>query len=160
MTAEEMKKEFYALYNKMANSNKVEFMHVFGEVHKEMMEWFISNKPDMAAEWLGKLESIKWDNYLTKKEAQAIVENMKPQAPWSYEQWKAAMEQHKFDLEDEPYYNKYALWVTMNMKMSDSSETLAKYVAEDKLFEAVYDLAVDNLVDEDMRFCVRSYFGL
>lgn len=37
MTAEEMKQEFNALYNLMANSNKVEYMHVFGNVHKEMM---------------------------------------------------------------------------------------------------------------------------
>jgi hypothetical protein len=45
MTQEEMRKEFYALYNMMANSEKVEFMHVFGKVQKEMMEWFIVNKP-------------------------------------------------------------------------------------------------------------------
>ena len=62
MTQEEMKKEFHALYNKMANSNEVAYMHVFGQVHKEMMEWFIQNKPELAQEWLDKLESIKWKN--------------------------------------------------------------------------------------------------
>jgi hypothetical protein len=160
MNQEEMRKEFYALYNMMANSDKVEFMHCFGKVHKEMFEWFVQNKPELAQEWLEKLESIRWRNYLTPKEAEAIVSKMNPKAPWTREQWKGAMEQHKFDLEDEPYYNRCALYVTMNMEMSDSGETLAKYVEGEKMFEAVYELAVDKLADEDRKFNVRSYFGL
>jgi len=160
MNQEEMKKEFDALYDMMANSNKVENMHVFGLVHKEMMDWFIANKPELAQEWLEKLQSIKWKNYLTPKEAEKIVESMNPQAPWNRDQWRAAMKEHGFDLDKEPYYNRCALWVTMNMKMSDSGETLAKYIAGDKLFEAVYHLAVDALTDKDGRFSVRKYFSL
>ena len=76
-----MKKEFQALYNMMANSNKVENMHTFGNVHKEMMHWFIQNKPELAQEWLDKLESIKWKNYLSPKEAEKIVAGMNPKAP-------------------------------------------------------------------------------
>ena len=83
-----MKNEFQALYNMMANSQKVEFMHTFGVVHKEMMEWMIANKPDFAQEWIDKLESIKWRNYLTPKEADGIVAKMSPKAPWGREQWK------------------------------------------------------------------------
>ena len=71
-----------------------------------------------------------------------------------------AMKEHGYELDKEPYYNRCALWVTMNMKMSDSGETLAKYIAGDKLFEAVYHLAVDSLTDKDGRFSVRKYFGL
>ena len=158
MTQEEMKKEFDALYDMMANSNKVENMHTFGNVHKEMFEWFVANKPELAQEWLDKLESIKWKNYLTPKEAEKIVEGMNPQAPWNRDQWRAAMKEHGYELDKEPYYNRCALWVTMNMKMSDSGETLAKYIAGDKLFEAVYHLAVDSLTDKDGRFSVRKYF--
>ena len=160
MTTEEMKEEFYALYNLMANSNKVENMHTFGKVHKEMMEWFIVNKPDLAQEWLWKLESIKWKNYLTPKEADKIIAEMQPKAPWSREQWKAAMDQHGYSLEKEPCYNKCALFVTMNMIMSDSSETLTKYVDSGKMFDAVYELAVDKLTDKDNVFCIRKYFSL
>ena len=160
MTAEEMKNEFYALYNMMASSNKVENMHTFGNVHKEMMEWFIQNKPDLAQEWLYKLESIKWKNYLTPKEADKIVADMQPKAPWSREQWKAAMEQHGYPLGKETCYNKCALYVTMNMIMSDSSETLSKYVDSNKMFDAVYELAVDKLTDKDNVFNIRKYFGL
>ena len=160
MTAEEMKNEFYALYNMMANSKEVKNMHTFGNVHKEMFEWFAANKPELAQEWLEKLESIKWKNYLTQKEAEKIVAGMKPEAPWSCDQWKQAMEKHGYDLEKDPCYNPCALWVAMNMVMSDSSETLKKYVEPENLFKAVHDLAVDKLTDQDGVFAVRRYFGL
>jgi hypothetical protein len=160
MTQEEMKKEFRALYEKMANSNDVTPMHIFGKVQQEMMEWFITYKPELAQEWIDKLETIKWHNYLTKKEAQQIVDNMQPQAPWSYEQWKQAMTMHQYQTEEEPYYNSCALWVTMNMKMSDSSNTLKKYVDDNTLFELVHALAIDSLKDKDGVFNIRKYFGL
>ena len=160
MTPDEMRKEFLALYNMMANSTNVNFMHIFGQVHKEMMEWMIANKPDAAKEWLDKLNSIRWNNYLTPKEAEKIVSEMKPSAPWSREKWQDAMTQHGYKMEEEPYYNSYALWVTMDMIMSDSSETIEKYVGNDKLFNAVHDLAVDKLCDEDKKFSIRHYFSL
>ena len=160
MTQEEMKKEFDALYNMMASSNNIEFMRTFGQVHKEMFEWFLANKPELAQEFLDKLESIRWKNYLTQKEAEKIVSKMEPKAPWTREQWKAAMEQYGYELEKEPCFNRCALFVTMNMIMSDSSETLAKYVESDKLFKSVHDLAVDKLTDKDGVFNIRHYFGL
>lgn len=160
MTQEEMRNEFYTLYNMMANSTNVSYMRTFGQVHKEMMEWMIANKPDLAKEWLDKLESIRWKNYLTAKEAERIVANMVPKAPWSREQWKAAMENHSYPLEKQPCYNSCALWVTMNMIMSDSSETLAKYVDNGNLFKLVYGLAIDKLTDKDMMFDVRRYFNV
>ena len=155
-----MKKEFHSLYNMMANSNKVEFMHTFGMVHKEMFDWFVANKPELAEEWLNKLESIKWKNYLTPKEAEAIVAKMEPKAPWSRDQWKQAMEQEGFELEYEPCYNRCALWTTMNMIMSDSVGTLNKYVDGANIFKAVHDLAVDKLTDKDGAFSIRHYFNV
>ena len=159
-TQEEMRKEFNALYNIMASSNEVAFMHAFGQVHKEMMEWMIQNKPDMAQEWIEKLESIRWKNYLTTKEADTIVNNMVPRPLYNREQWRQNMEQHGLELEREPYYNRCALFATMSMIMSDSGETLKRYVESDKLFKAVYDLAVDKLTDKDGVFNIREYFGL
>ena len=110
----------------MANSGKVGNMHVFGQVHKEMMEWMIQNKPDLAQEWLDKLASIKWKNYVTQKEAETIVSSMIPKAPWPREQWKIEMTRNGFIMEEEPCYNSCALWVVMNMIMSDSSNTINK----------------------------------
>ena len=160
MTAEEMKKEFYALYDKMASSKNVSYMRTFGNVHKEMMEWMIQNKPELAQEWLDKLEAVKWKNYVTPKEAESIVAKMEPKAPWSREQWRQAMERYKYELEKEPCFNRCALWVTMDMIMSDSSDTLRKYISEEDLFGVVYDLAVDKLTDADGRFMIRNYFDV
>lgn len=156
-----MRTEFRALYNMMAGSNKVENMHVFGNVHKEMMEWFIANKPDLAQEWLDKLESIRWCQYLTPKEADKIIAGMDPKAPWSREQWKQAMTSFGLPLEEQPRYNKCALYVTMSMIMSDSSKTLSKYAADSNvMFEFVHALALDKLKDVDKRFDIRHYFNL
>lgn len=160
MTPEEMKNEFLALYDMMANSHKIEFMRTFGMVHKEMMDWMIANKPELAQEWLEKLASIKWNNYLTPKEADKIVAGMNPKAPWSKDQWKAAMEQNGYPMSKEPYYNKCALYATMNMIMSDSGDTLKKYVDDANLFKVVYELAIDKLTDRDNVFNIRRYFSL
>ena len=155
-----MRKEYYALYNLMANSNNVAYMHVFGQVQKEVMEWAIENKPELAQDWLNKLESIKWRNYLTPSESQKIVDNMEPQAPWTKDEWRDAMEQQGYSLDDEPYYNPCALYVTMCMIMSDSGKTIKKYVDEENIFSFVHELAVDKLKDEDEVFSIRRYFSV
>lgn len=160
MNAQELKNAYADLYGYMANSKDPANMKAFGRVMTEMFMWFADNKPDAAQEWLDKLSAIKWNNYLTPKEAENIVSKMDPAAPWTRDQWKAAMEQHGYDLDEEPYYNCNSLWVTMNMIMSDSSETIGKYVDGDDLFNLVYDLALDKLCDRDNRFSVRKYFDL
>ena len=160
MNANELKTAYNDLYGYMANSKDPANMKAFGKVMTEMYMWYADNKPDAANEWLEKLSAIRWKNYLTPKEAEKIVAEMEPKAPWSREQWRQVMEQHGYELEKEPHYNRCALWVTMNMIMSDSSETIAKYVPADRLFDFVYEEAVDKLTDRDGRFAIRSYFGL
>ena len=156
-----MKKKFSELYNLMATSNDVAYMHTFGNVHREMMDWMIQNKPEVADEMLQKLEAIRWHQYLTPKEADAILAKMDPKAPWTREQWKTAMADFGLPLEEQPCYNRCALFVTMSMIMSDSSKTLSKYVADNNvMFEFVHALALDKLKDVDKRFDIRHYFNL
>ena len=160
MNAQELKEKYWSLYEYMANSNKPENMKAFGKVMSTMMEDLIQSNPSKAEEYINKLESVKWDNYLTPTEADKVVAAMVPKAPWSREQWKSAMEQSGFVLEEWPHYNRCALWVTMNMIMSDSSNTLSKFIENANLFKAVHDLAVDKLKDADEKFNVRVYFGV
>ena len=160
MTAEELRQEYARLYNYMSVSRNPEYMKAFGKVMTEMYDWFADNKREAAEEWLMKLEAIKWRNYLTPTEAEEAVNGMTPKAPWTREQWQSAMAQHGYELEEEPAYNRCALWVVMNMIMSDSAQTLGKYVEDSDMFRVVHDLAVDKLTDEDSRFNVRTYFGL
>jgi len=161
-----MRNEFRALYNMMAGSNKVENMHVFGNVHKEMMEWFIVNKPDLAQEWLDKLESIRWCQYLTPKEADKIIAGMDPKAPWSREQWKNAMESFGLPLEEQPCYNRCALFVEMSKMYSDFGDNIAEMLGKplvptDKdIIAACYKMALKTLKDKDGIYDIRKYFNV
>ena len=160
MNSEETMKRYDQLYEKMATSGKIENMRLFGRAGRESMFLLVKNMPERAMELMEKLESINWDNYLTRKEAEKIVEGMKPEAPWSREQWQTAMMNEGFELEREPCFNRCALWVTMSMIMSDSSSTIGRYVEQGKQFAFVHDLAVDKLTDKDRVFDVRKYFGV
>ena len=161
MTPQELKEKYYGLYDYMAQSKEPKNMKAFGHVMNEMMDWLIANKPEAAQAWVEKLESIKWKNYLTPSEADKIVATMTPAAPWTRDQWKTVMEKSGFELEEYPCYNRCALYTTMNMIMSDSSATLAKYAADDSMmFEFVHALAIDKLKDADKRFDIRHYFNL
>lgn len=168
MTQEEMRKEYHALYEMMANSNNVAFMHTFGQVQKEVMEWAIANKPELAQEWLEKLETIKWKNYLTPKEAEKIVNEMVPKAPWSMDTWKQAMTQLGIPVKEEPHYNACALWVVMNQVYTDHAQTIAEKIIKkplgdiptEQIIRGTHALAVDLLKDRDGRYNVRTYFGL
>ena len=155
-----MKDRFSSLYSYMAMSKNPAYMMAFGSVMKEMMNWMTANKPAEAQEWIDKLESIRWKNYLTQKEADSIIAQMVPKAPWTHDQWKVAMDKHKFMREEMPYYNPCALFVTMSMIYSDSSETLSHFLQGADMFDVIHDLAVDKLKDQDGRFNVRHYFGL
>ena len=68
------------------------------------------------------------------------------------------MENAGYPLEEWPCYNKCALYVTMNMIMSDSSATLSHFVNSGELFKLVHELALDKLKDKDGVFNVRRYF--
>ena len=160
MTSQELQEKYLSLYEYMANSKKPENMKAFGRVMTAMMDDMITSNPSKAEEYINKLEAIKWRNYLTPAEADKIVAAMEPKAPWSRDQWKTAMEQKGLQLEEWPFYNRCALYATMNMIMSDSSNTLSKFVNNGDLFKLVYELAVDKLKDTDRRFMIRSYFAL
>ena len=159
-----MKQEFLELYDMMANQHDVKYMRVFGNVHKEMMDWFIANKPELAQEWLDKLEAIRWHQYLTPKEAEKIVAGMDPAGPWSRDTWKKAMESFGLPLEDAPYYNSCALWVEMNKIYSDFGAEIASLIGKplsptDKdIISACYRLALKNLRDKDGVYDIRKYF--
>ena len=62
--------------------------------------------------------------------------------------------------ECESYYNRYALYVAINMIYSDFATKLVQFVDEDKMVEVVYRLAVDKLKDKDRPRFIREYFGV
>lgn len=160
MNTQELKEKYNLLFDRMAKSSKTENMVLFGRVMSSMMYDLIASNPAKAEEYMEYLEAVNWKNYLTKKEAEGIIEGMVPDAPWGKEQWKLAMSQYGYPTEDAPSYNSCALWVTMNMIMSDSGQTLGKYIDSGKMFKLTYELAIDKLTDKDDVFRIRKYFGL
>jgi hypothetical protein len=164
----ELEDHFEELYGMMSSSREVDNMRLFGAVMKKMMSDMIATHPTEAEEYIETLEAIKWNNYLTHKEAEKIIANMNPKAPWAWQDWVQAMNNLGLHGEEEPYYNSYALWVVMNMVYSDHAETLAKEVWSKSVkeipaetwVETTYALALDKLKDKDRVFNVRKYFGV
>lgn len=151
MNKKEMTEKFQELFSNMASGDNVGKMKLFGRVMGDMMQELIETHPEKAEEYLERLEAVKWKNYLTQKEAEQMVAEMEPAAPWSREQWMTAMKQHGYELEKWPCYNSCALWTEMNMLMSESSKTISKYVQSSDQFKVVHDLAVDKLAHRHMQ---------
>lgn len=161
-----MKKKFSELYNLMATSDDVSYMHTFGNVHREMMDWMIQNKPEVADEMLQKLEAIRWHQYLTPKEADAILIKMDPKAPWTRDVWQKTMTDFGLPLEEQPCYNRCALFVEMSKMYSDFGDEIASMLGKplvptDKdIIAATYKMALKTLKDKDGVYNIRRYFSL
>ena len=127
----------------MAESKDPENMKLFGQVMNELMDRAIKNDSSFAEKEIDKLEAMMWQQYLSRNEAENIVNNMTPSAPWSFDTWN------------------YALWVEMNKLMSDHSETFRKYgIPQEVVLPMVRDLALDNLKDKDGIYDIRHYFDV
>lgn len=150
----------------MAQSQNPKNMKVFGNVMTEMMDVMIQKMPTEAEEMVDKLEAIKWRQYLTPREAETIVSKMDPKGPWSREAWKNTMESFGLPLEEQPAYNRCALWVEMNKIYSDFGENIAELIGKtlsptDKdIIAACYKMALKNLKDKDGVYNIRKYFGV
>lgn len=162
-----MKEEFLKLYDFIINSEDPEKMHVLGQVTKSMMCKFIDNYPQQAREYLDILQSVKWHNYVTAKEAEQIVSNMMPRPMWTHTAWDGMMTNLGLPSSEEPYYNDNALYVTMCMKSSDSGDTIISEMNangvnpdRDAVFKFIYKLALDVLKDKDHMFNIRDYYKL
>lgn len=167
MEANGMTEKFDELYGIMSSGKEIGNMELFGSVMREMFGWFAVNNPEAAQEWLSKLESIKWNNYLTSKESAKVVASMSPKPVWAKDQLVDALQKLGLATEEVPYYNVCALYTAMSMVYSDSAQTIARIIGKpladidnETMIKAVHGLAVDKLKDADRVFDIRSYFSL
>ena len=165
-TTQELKDRYDGLYQEMAASRNPKNMKIFGSVMTQMADVMIQKMPDVAEEMIDRLESIRWNQYLTPKEAQKIVDGMDPKAPWSRDQWKAAMESFGLPLEEPPYYNRCALFTEMSKMYSDFGDEIAALLGKplaptDKdIIAACYKMALKTLKDKDGIYDIRRYFSV
>lgn len=164
MTTQELKDRYLGLYDYMAQSRDPKNMKAFGAVMTQMMDAMLAKMPADAEEMIDKLEAIKWHQYLTPKEAEAIVAKMDPKAPWSREQWRTAMASSGLPTEDAPYYNSCALFTEMSKIYSDFGDEIAALLgkplspADKDIIAACYKMALKDLKDKDGVYDIRKYF--
>lgn len=160
-----MMKRYEELYGKMVTSKDVNRMHVFGSAEKWAFQKMAESNPKYAQMWVEKLEASEWHNYLSQAEADKIVAELQNQdgskgAKWPFAQFESVVTSLGGEVEHEPKYNKYALWVTANMIYSDHAKTLKEVVPESDLPLVAYKLAVEKLNDADRPRFIREYFGM
>lgn len=162
---EEFIKRYDELYEDMASAKDPKKMMIFGDAEKWIFHEIAKAHPELAEKWLSKLEAGKWNNYLSKSEAEMIASKLQNQdgtrgAHWSYDTFKSAVESLGASMSDEPYYNCWALWVEANVLWSDIHKSLSKYIPKDQEPSAYYEMAVEKLRDADRPKFIRQYFDL
>ena len=164
MNQADLKDRYYELYDYMAQSKDPKNMKAFGCVMNEMYEYLVETKPDVAEEMLLQLEGIRWQQYLTAKEAEKITAGMNPKAPWTMQAWKTTMESLGLPMEEPPYYNDNALYVEMSKMYSDFGEEIAALLGKPlsptdrDIIAACYKMALKTLKDRDHVYSIRKYF--
>ena len=171
MNKEELKSRYDHLYKVMAESKQPENMMLFGKAEKHMFHELAEAHPEAAEAWLAMLEPVEWHNFLTEEEAEQVVGKLVNHdgtmgAHWDADTFKSAVERLGGKLEDKPYYNMWALWVTDNMIYSDHAPSIAedmgyrtsKEADGTKMALSCYRKAVEKLKDPDRERFVRWYF--
>ena len=176
MNANELKARFAELYAEMSASKDVGKMELFGTAFTNMFDKVATMHPDIATSTLDFLSAMEYNNYVTPAEAieeashfinddAKLKGNAEPSrgARWNMDTAKAFLSQRGLALEEKPYYNWPALWLTMNMIYSDFADTLVELLGEkdsEKVAVASYKMAVKKLKDLDRPNFVREYFEL
>lgn len=165
VSMEDMIKKYDELYEEMASSKDPRRMMAFGDAEKWVFHALAEKHPELADKWLSKLEAGKWNNYLSKKEAEEIVAKLINQdgsrgPHWDYDTFRSAVESLGGMMEDMPYYNCWALFVTANMRYSDNANSASEFVPKDMMPKFFYKVAVENLKDVDRPKFIRDYYKL
>ena len=162
---EDLIKRYRELYDEMALAKDPKKMVVFGDAERWVFSMLAEEHPELAEKWLSKLEAGRWNNYLSKGEAERIASKLRNQdgsmgAHWDYETFKAAVESLGGKMSDEPFYNCWALWVTANMSWSDHYRSASEFVPKDMMPKYFYNVAVEYLKDIDKPKFIRGYFDV
>lgn len=164
--SENLKEKYNELYRKhLVEGKDAKIMAIWGVHEKKLVEELIENSPEFAGRYINRLESciesIGWNNYLSRREAETIMSAMVPKSKWSVDEVETACRQLGIPCEEKPFFNLCSLAVTMNMEMSNHGSTLEKHFCESTdLVKFVYQWSVECLKDKDRVEFIRPYFSL
>lgn len=174
--AQELRDNFEQLYEAMANSADVSKMKHFGKGFKMMFGKIANSDTKLAIATLEYLAAMEYNNYVTAEEAAAIASRFinddttvtgsntpSNGAHWSIDTAKSFLTSRGIPLEEKPFYNWPALWLTMNMEYSDYADALVELMGDkngEKIATACYKMAIKKLKDRDRPHFIREYFEL
>lgn len=171
MTKEQMMDEYEMYSHKIVKSKDVKHMEILGNVCEWLFSQAAIKMPDVAESALAHLAATEWNNYLSPTEAKNIGMRIVNQDGtkgfhWTYDVFTKAVDGLGGVVEEKPYYNSYALYVTACTIYSDHALSIAmdlgykdaKEVPNEKMALSVYRKAVEKLKDIDGGFHVRKYF--
>ena len=111
--------------------------------------------------------NLNYNNFLTETEAQRILseflnEDGSHGAIWGAKDFFAKAESIGYALDNAPFYNKWALYVTASHIVSDNMSAISKWTQKDvtKYVECACDFAIGKLQDRDKPKWIRCYYGL
>lgn len=173
MTSQDIKARYKYLYEVMRNSHKVESMQVFGRADNYFFDMIADSNPSMAKKWLDMLEPVVWNNYLSADQAQELADKIVNQdgskGPyWSMDIFFNVVPKLGGKLDDEPFYNRYALWLVANAHFSDFAKSTSEdmgyqsvqEVPAEKMALSMYKKAVESLKDVDRVNYIANYYHI
>lgn len=176
MTKQELIKMYDERYNRMAQSGDVYNMHVFGAATRKMFDKLSDTYPDFAGQVLNDLEAVCYNNYLTAEEAKKIGDALinddaaltdshehTTGVHWSEDEVKNLLASKGLSPMKKPYYNWWALWLTINVMYSDYVGAINKMTNQkngEQIALWCYELAIRKLCDVDRPRWIRAYFNL
>lgn len=176
MTTNEIRTRYAELYATMKGSRDVSKMKHFGAAFTMMFDEVAEVHPDIAMEALDFLAGMEYNNFVTPDEATNVAASfinddtflsgaVEPSkgAHWSMDILKGFLMQRGQPLEEKPYYNWPALWLTVNMIYSDYADAISKVVGSkenERIAMASYTFATKKLKDRDRPDFIREYFKL
>ena len=173
MNLEEMKSRYQYLYDLMASSKDPAKMMVFGKAEHHMFDKLATTNPQMAKEWLERLESVSWNNYLTETQSEKLASKLVNQdgtigPHWPMDIFFNVVPKLEGKLDDEPYYNRYALWLVANAHYSDFARSTAEdmgynlpeEVPGERMALSMYRKAVESLTDVDRVHYIADYYHI
>lgn len=160
---EDIIRKYDELYDEMVSSKDPRRMMAFGDAEKWVFYMLAQKHPEIAERWVSKLEAGKWNNFLSRHEAEEVTSKLVNQdgthgPHWDYETFKAEVESLGGMMTNEPLYNCWALWATANMFWSDHARSASEFVPIDMMPKYFFNVAVEKLTDIDRPKFVRDYF--
>ena len=176
MNTKEMSDLFRSYMATAVEAKEPAKMQVLATTYTDLFDKVVEAHPELAAATLAMLAPIEYNNFVTPEEAAATAAKFinddkmvsgasEPSkgAHWPMEVLKSFLTSRNLPLEEKPYYNWPALWLTVNMIYSDFADTLADTLGSkdnERLATAAYKFAVKKLKDLDRPSFIREYFEL